>query len=733
MSLANELKRRSVFRVTFAYLVVGWLLTEVLTTLLPTLGAPAWTPRAVILAFALGFIPTVVLSWIYQWTPDGVKRDSEVRGGTDSPGSTRTFDYIVITAVVVLVFVIAFLGAQPSLIGKPEDTATASNASVAVLPFVNMSGDKDNEYFSDGLTETLLHMLTQIPGLQVAARTSSFAFKGQNVNISEIAAALNVAHILEGSVQRAGDRVRITAQLIRADDGFHVWSSNFDFVIDDIFAIQDEIAARVGNELSESLLGVSTDSTAAGVGTQQTDAYDLYLHALGERATFSFRGLQAAENLLKGALAIDPGYLDAKTELANNFLRQSETGLIEQNEARTRIVAITDQVLAERSTDPGATALRLYVQTAAPMLAGDSSPVFDAIDRLEQLVADNPADHRIRALLGRLLRRVRQLDRAVEIYLDALQHDAFNAQIHYELGTLYMDLENFQAARESLTKSLELEPRQPNAYMSLAEIERYAGDGVAFLQQMLKAIAVDPQDHEIPGTIAIVLYRLGLVEEGDDFRNQVFAIAPTSEIAYQVELARAVATGDEAASVASARRAIEDDIEDRRFAYGGAVRHLLRVAVRNGTASEELAWLEDVAPGILKIDAASAQAKYRVAQFVALDAWYSTLTRDELLRRIEQLQQGAAMFDGNPFEDPDVQMTVKAMRGEIEDAIDVALTSVFSESVLTHLGWQESVELAQFSEMGADDRIQAAMQRWRDEQAAQSGQVRTYLAELSAT
>jgi len=244
---------------------------------------------------------------------------------------------------------------------------------------------------------------------------------------------------------------------------------------------------------------------------------------------------------------------------------------------------------------------------------------------------------------------------------------------------------------------------------------------------------VDPQDHEIPGTIARFLYRLGLVEEGDDFRDQVFAIAPTSEIAYQVELARAVATGNEAASVASARRAIEDDIEDRMFAYGSAVRYLLRIAAKNGTVAEDSAWLNDVAPGILDVDADSVPAKFRAAQIVALDAWYTSLTTEELQRRIETLQQVASEFGVDPFTQPYLQMSVLAMRGETEEAIGVALSRIFSESVLPNLDWQQAVSLAQFEEFGKDDRIQAAIQRWQDEQNSQSELVKAYLAELSAS
>src|SRR5210317_1607949 len=311
MSLIAELRRRNVFRVAAAYLLGGWLLTEVLTTILPTLGAPEWAARAVILIFAFGFIPAVVLAWFFEITPDGIKRDHEVDfDDPDKQRQVRKLDQLTIaTAVVLIIFVGLFSARHTADDPTPIDLGISAT-SVAVLPFQNMSGDKDNEYFSDGLTETLLHMLAQIPDLKVAARTSSFAFKGQNKSIQEIAAELEVAHILEGSVQHAGDQIRITAQLIRASDGFHVWSKNFDREFTDVFAIQDEIATQVGNALSVSLLGTDAESKLAGITTNDYDAYELYLQARKERATYSYVGLLAAENLLKGALLIDPDFIE---------------------------------------------------------------------------------------------------------------------------------------------------------------------------------------------------------------------------------------------------------------------------------------------------------------------------------------------------------------------------------------------------------------------------------------
>ncbi len=733
MSLLNELKRRNVVRVTAAYLVVGWLLTEVLTTILPTLGAPAWTSRTVILVFALGFVPTIVLSWIYQITPEGIKRDSDVSRDAESDHRNKIFDYVAIAGVMVLIFVLAFLGAQPPSDEELASASTVDNASVAVLPFVDMSPDQDNEYFSDGLTETLLHMLAQIPDLQVAARTSSFAFKGQNIDIRVIAEALHVAHVLEGSVQRYGDQVRITAQLIRAADGIHVWSSNWDRTIDDIFAIQDEIAAQVGKELSESILGTGIDPGTSSAGTEDAEAIQLYWSANSASATNSFRGLQAAESLLKGALAIDPNYLDAKTALADNYLHQFETGLLGESEAASQIGGMLDQALAVDPDDPDANAIRLYVQANTPLMAGEPANLAETISEFEQLVENEPMNHRIRSLLGRLLRGVHRYDEALALQLEGLDNDPYNAEIYYELAHLYSAQDKLDEARDAFSKSLELEPGQPNAYVQLGDLSRKNGDGADYVRQQLKAMAADPQDHEIPGFLAGFLYQLGLIEEGDDFRDRVDAIAPTSQVAYRIELLRAIATGDQTASIASARRAIVDDIDDRQLAYGSAVQHLLRVAAREGRVPEELAWLDEIAPGILDLDTASPPSKYRTARFVALEGLYVTLDEDEFQQYIEKLLQSSQELGANPLRDPVFQMSLLAMQGKSEEAITGAMANIFPESVLLHLNWRESGDLPQYREFSADDRVRAAMQNWESEQEIQAEQVRVFLADLSSS
>jgi len=733
MSLIAELRRRNVFRVAAAYLLGGWLLTEVLTTILPTLGAPEWAARAVILIFAFGFIPAVVLAWFFEITPDGIKRDHEVDfEDPEKHRQVRKLDQLTIaTAVILIIFVGLFSARYTADDPTPIDLGVSAT-SVAVLPFDNMSGDKDNEYFSDGLTETLLHMLAQIPDLKVAARTSSFAFKGQNKSIQEIASELEVAHILEGSVQHAGDQIRITAQLIRASDGFHVWSKNFDREFTDVFAIQDEIAMQVGNALSASLLGIETETQLAGVSTEDLDAYELYLQARKERATFSYGGLQAAEDLLKGALLIDPDFIEAKSELANSYIHQVETGLMDPQAANAEIIAITDQVLAVHPDDPVARATSIFAKATSLAARGDDAAMTDLAAELEEIVALSPNVHEPRILLVRAYEQTQQFEKCLPVLKDALSQDKLNPTLHYELGTAYIRMERWDEAKIALEKSLELEPKQPNAYIYLGAIAMQAGDYVTMVKQQMNAISVDPEDHELPGMLSLFLYRIGLVEIADDFRNRVLTLAPTSTVAYQIDLARAKAIGDIDGSIEAARRAIEDDIDDRRFSFGGAVQHLVRTAVRTHRVEEEMAWIDEQQPGIFDVDATVIQQKYRNIQGAAFDGWVEILPQEEVLRRLDVLLAYAASAGVEPKDKPATHLGILVLRGETQAAIKVALEEYFTQTVALNPDWRDMLLLPRYAEIVADPRVQEAMRRWEDEEAALRASVESYFADLHA-
>jgi TolB-like protein len=261
----EELKRRNVFRVAIAYIVVVWLVLQVADVVLPTFRTPEWVMPAFTFLLALGFPIALIFAWAFELTPEGIRPEKEVdRSESITHVTGRKFDFVIIG---VLILAVAFLAydkfviepaheASPGTADITDDEVVGTDTpelSVAVLPFVNMSAEPEQEYFSDGISEELLNQLTKIRGLQVAGRTSSFAFKGKNEDLRSIADQLNVAHILEGSVRKAGNRVRITAQLVKASDGYHLWSETYDRELTDIFGIQEETAKAVASALSVTL------------------------------------------------------------------------------------------------------------------------------------------------------------------------------------------------------------------------------------------------------------------------------------------------------------------------------------------------------------------------------------------------------------------------------------------------------------------------------------------------
>jgi TolB-like protein/Tfp pilus assembly protein PilF len=341
MSLLNELKRRNVFRVAVAYLAAAWVLTEVSGTLFPLFGFGDTPARMVVLLLAIGFPLFVIFSWAYEITPEGLKRERDVvREESITHLTAKRLDGITIALILVaLLFIVAdrlWLSSRPSSISPSTaenmvDPGPASEReaieprlpsnSIAVLPFVNMSPDPDNEYFADGLSEELLNVLARVDGLSVAGRTSSFHFKGSNPDLREAGKILGVAHILEGSVRKQNNQVRVTAQLIHASDGFHMWSDTYDFQLDDIFAVQDQIAAEVADALRAALLGEAqgTEIKVTERATPNIDAstYSLYLQALARFGPRTLEGHEAAIKLLKQVTERAPEFAEGWAALSD--------------------------------------------------------------------------------------------------------------------------------------------------------------------------------------------------------------------------------------------------------------------------------------------------------------------------------------------------------------------------------------------------------------------------------
>ncbi len=323
INLFKELKRRNVFRVAIAYGAIGWLLAEISALLFDTFGAPDWVMKVFVTLVLLGFPLALFLSWAYELTPDGIKREHEVdRSESIARQTGQKLNTIIIAIIVIAVGFLLFerfTGQRAEQTADVESTTAEVQdeiISIAVLPFVNMSSDSEQDYFSDGISEEILNLLVRVNGLSVASRTSAFSFKGSKENLADIAEVLGVDHILEGSVRKSNDRVRITAQLIDAKSDRHLWSDTFDRELTDIFAIQDDISAAIVDAL-RTTLGVQIEkSVNVSVATTNMDAYQVFLKA---RSLFFYRnplGLRQSIELFEQAIEMDPGFARAYEGLA---------------------------------------------------------------------------------------------------------------------------------------------------------------------------------------------------------------------------------------------------------------------------------------------------------------------------------------------------------------------------------------------------------------------------------
>jgi TolB-like protein len=328
MNFIAELKRRNVIRMAGLYLVGAWLLTQVSSTVLPMFDAPAWLPRSIVILLAVGFVPALIFSWVFELTPAGIKRDAEVKPEESiAPQTARRMDRMIIA---VLALALAYFGFDKFVL-TPRREATqiaeavhsvavaqaVSRSSIAVMPFLNMSGDPKQDYFSDGMTEEILNALANVPKLEVTARTSVFSLKGQNHDVREIGKMLGVAYVLEGSVRQADDEVRVTAQLIRTDNGFHLWSQTYDRKLAHVFALQAEVAGDIAQALKLPL-GLGGDAALVSQRTDDPQAYALYLQA---RAAYRERGdgMQRSIDLYHAALARDPKFAPAWAGLCGSL------------------------------------------------------------------------------------------------------------------------------------------------------------------------------------------------------------------------------------------------------------------------------------------------------------------------------------------------------------------------------------------------------------------------------
>lgn len=519
MKLLFELKRRNVLRVGAAYIVMAWLVIQVVETILPAFGFGDSIVRYATIAAIVGIVPVLIVSWAFELTPEGLKKDSEIDPAASiAPKTGKTLDRII---MVVLALAVAYFGFDKFVLTPARDAAEAERLaaqiddareqgrtealiesfgdnSIAVLPFVNMSPDPEQDYFSDGISEELLNLLARIPELRVISRTSAFAFKGQDISIVDVAEQLNVAHVLEGSVRKSGDRLRITAQLIDARSDTHLWSETYDREMGDIFTIQDNIAAVVVDRLKLEILG--DEPVARAVDPR---AYELVLQARPLSRSGNAEKIEEAIALYQEALLIDPDYVAAWDELAYSYDGMTSIGALPVDEGLLLARRATERAL---ELDPDFAPSHAQLAWMSMYYDSDLQAAADHLERAQALDPDKLATLGVSAALLNSLGRVQE---ALRIYQWILARDPLRLGVlHNTSRTLFM-ADRLDEASQYWSELLRLSPDQRGTHYFIGLSMFYQGK----LEAALAAFDLESYELLRVAGRAMAFHKLGRIDE----------------------------------------------------------------------------------------------------------------------------------------------------------------------------------------------------------------------------
>jgi TolB-like protein/rhodanese-related sulfurtransferase/Flp pilus assembly protein TadD len=497
MSFIDQLKRRNVFRVGIAYLIVAWLIAQVTELALDSFAAPNWVMKTVLFLLVIGFPLALFLAWAFELTPDGIKLDKDVvRSEHDTHLPGRKFDFVLIG---LLLLAVTFLVVDNYGLDNATDRSISPDAehslqpatlermafplpdkpSIVVLPFDNMSGVEEQEYFVDGITEDLTTDLSKLPGLFVIARNSAFTYKGRPVSHKRVAEELGVQYIVEGSVRRDGDQIRINAQVIDALSGHHVWAERYDGSLKDVFALQDNVVAQIVSALAINVRGVERAMTLVG-GTDKPEAYMAALQGWDHHHRQTSEDAAKAVSFFKRAVELDPGYSRAYAGLGRTYWEISNVWWFTNmttNWQSTFDLARENLALAMR--EPTADAYALSAEINARM--GNHEQALSDIDRAIALgpsVADNTI------VKARILNAVGRAEEAEDLTLQAMRLDPYYTPAYARvLGHSLLHQERYAAAARHLEMATSREGMNPYDFVSLAVaygyLERLTDAGAA--------------------------------------------------------------------------------------------------------------------------------------------------------------------------------------------------------------------------------------------------------------
>ncbi len=488
MTFFTELKRRNVVRMAGLYLVGAWLLTQVASTVLPMFGAPDWLPRSIVIVLVIGFVPALVFSWVFELTPQGLKRDEDVPAEQSiGPQTGRRMDRMIIA---VLVLALAYFALDKFVLGPrrtaaPDESSSAINAkSIAVLPFDNLSRDLDNAYFAEGVQDEILTRLAKVADLKVISRTSTQRFKSAPADLREIAKQLGVTNILEGSVQKSNDQVRVNVQLINALTDTHLWAESYDRKLIDIFAVESDVAQRIASSLEAKLSG-SEERAMKARPTENTEAYQLYLKGRFFWNKRTGGDLKTAADLFQRAIEADPSYAGAYAALAATDLLIPVFGA-----GPTKEFLAKATTAARRAIELDETSAEAHSVLAMVLLFDLKFVESEAeFKRAIQLNPNYATAHQwygnsFLTSLGRFDEAIREGERSIQL-------DPLSLVINTDFGSTLVLARRYDEAIAQLRRTLALDPNFAYAHWNLGVPLYLKGDVTGAISEFEKAASLD--------------------------------------------------------------------------------------------------------------------------------------------------------------------------------------------------------------------------------------------------
>ncbi len=705
MSFFNELKRRNVVRAAVLYAVGSWLILQIVDVSAGVLGLPEWTMRLVAFLLALGFPLAVIFSWVYEITPEGIKRESALdRDSVDASQTTRRLDIVVIGLLIVAIglFVWQQYRGDRTEPGSSDRARAAGNSqtidSIAVLPFEDFSANRDQGYLAEGIADTLLHMLSQLEGLRVAARTSSFSYRDKNLDIATIGNELGVGAILEGSVQRSKDTLRVIAQLIRVSDQSHLWSKTFDRSADDIFAIQDEIAKDVVAALRPGGLAARDPSSAR----TSVAAYESFLRGSQLWQRRNAHDIELAIAAFRETIKLDPDFAPGHAGLARAFLFSTYYG----DRVREDVEALVETEV-ERALQLDEALADAYATLG--LLRHDQNRLSESIELLRKAIELNPNDAQAMMWLAGRLGSIAQFAEAEKLMAKAFEIDPLNTFVAGNYAALKAQTGDIEGAIALARRTIALEPDAPMSYSILADLYFSQGRHDLAVPQYLRAAELAPDTAQILAAVALNYVVLEDQQTADTYMDRARAINPR----IQYENYWFLREGDEPRLLENSRQRLERDPEDPELIANMGEALLFTGAYAEATDYQRRAMTLSANPGGERVNGRNIVWAIEYSWLLAQQGQRED--GESWMREVETVMQQleSLSFSGTGIRV--IELLIAAWHGETEKVLD--RIEALANGGFTQIRFLEILPL--LKPWAAEPRFVAALERIRDRLAAQ--------------